>query len=59
MTVSDSGWKTTLLTSNFFVQTSVFLALSPHGTTLTALIQMSIYECSQILDGFVSSHPRK
>ncbi len=35
-----SGWKTTLLTSVFFVQTSAFLAFSPHGTMLTALIRM-------------------
>ncbi len=51
------GWKTTLLTSLFFVRTSIFLALSPHGTTLTVLKQMSVYGCSQMLDVLVSSHP--
>jgi hypothetical protein len=40
-----------------FVQTSVFLTFSPHGTTLMALIRMSIYRCLQMLDGLVSSHP--
>jgi len=30
---------------------------SPHGTTLTALLQMSVYRCSRMLDGLVSSHP--
>jgi len=35
-----SRWKTTFLTSVFFVRTSVFLEFSPHGTTLTALIGM-------------------
>jgi hypothetical protein len=47
----------TLLTSVFFVRTSVFLAFSPHGTMLAALIRMSVYGCSRMLDGFVSSHP--
>jgi len=40
-----------------FVQTSVFLTFSPHGTTLMALIRMSIYRCLQMLDVLVSSHP--
>jgi hypothetical protein len=29
---------------------------SPHGTTLIALLQMSVYGCSLMLDGLVSSH---
>jgi hypothetical protein len=52
-----SGWKTTLLTSGSFVWTSAFLAFSPHGTTLTVLIRMSVYGCLQMLDGLVSSYP--
>ncbi len=29
----------------------------PHGTTLTALLRISVYRCSRTLDGLVSSHP--
>jgi hypothetical protein len=57
--LKTSGWKTTLLTSVFFVQISVFLAFSPHGTILMVLIRMSVHRCSQMLDGLVSSHPFK
>ncbi len=53
--VINSGWKTTLLTSICFVWTSVYLAFSPHGTMLMALIGMSVYGCSRMLDGLVSS----
>jgi hypothetical protein len=55
----SNGWKTTLLTCVFFVRTSVFLALSPHGTKLTVLIRMSVYGRLQMLDGLVSSHPKQ
>ncbi len=40
-----------------FLRTFVFIPFSPHGTTLMALIQMSVYQCLQMLDGFLSSHP--
>jgi hypothetical protein len=33
------------------------ICFSPHGTTLTDLLQMSVYGCSQMLDGLFSSHP--
>ncbi len=49
------GGKTTLLTSVLFVLTSVF---SPRGTTLTAFCRCW-YGCSRMLDGLVSSHPKK
>ncbi len=32
------------------------ICFSPHGTTLMALLKMSVYGCSLMLDGLVSSH---
>jgi hypothetical protein len=33
------------------------IRFSPHGATRTALLRMSVYGCSQMLDRLVSSHP--
>ncbi len=52
--ITCSGWKTTLLTSVFFILASVFL---PHGTMLTGFCGCR-YRCSRMLDGLVSSHPK-
>jgi hypothetical protein len=32
------------------------ICFSPHGTTLTALLRMSVYVCSRMSDGLVSSN---
>jgi hypothetical protein len=42
-TTLDSGWKTTLLTSVFFLLTFVFL--SPHGSALMAFADVDVDSC--------------
>jgi len=47
---------------NNFTNIRIFcmdISFSPHGTTLMALLRMSVYGCLLMLDGLVSSHPRK
>jgi hypothetical protein len=52
----NSGWKTTLLTSVFFIQTSVFLASCYYADSIDTDVK---YGCLQMLDWLVSTHHKK
>jgi hypothetical protein len=50
----DSGWKTTLLTSVFFLLTSLFFTSWDYADSFFVDVQ---YRCCRMFDGLVSSDP--